>query len=312
MSKPPAIDVSNLTVRYGSNVALNDVSITVPGGTIGLLGPNGAGKTTLLKTLLGFLAPDAGNVRLLGFELPKEALSARQRLGYMPETDIVSPKISAVSFLSYCGTLCGLPQKDAMQRAHEVLNYVGLDDNRYRKMETYSMGMRQRAKFGQALVHDPQILLLDEPTNGLDPVGRKEMLDLIKEISSRRGVAVVLSSHLLPDVEYVCDHVIVMHKGDVVRQGSIEELTALHEGLFEIRIKGDRDRYITALETLGCRCRNSHDGSIMVVKPKNVDKRDLFREATKNDAQVRHIVPVRARLEEVFIEAIRENSHAHI
>ncbi|MFO7976096.1 MAG: ABC transporter ATP-binding protein [Candidatus Hydrogenedentota bacterium] len=302
------IELSGVEVSYGATKALRGVTCSVEGGAVGLLGPNAAGKSTLLKTLLGFIRADAGEAALFGYKLPEHALEARQRLGYMPERDIVGRRVSAVSFLTYCGCLFGMKRTDAMERAHEVLNYVGIGESRYRKMQTYSMGMCQRIKFAQALVHDPKLLLLDEPTNGLDPEGRVEMLELIKEVVKKRGVTVLLSSHLLPDVEHVCDHVLVIHKGRIVREGSIGDLTAARENLFEIRVRENKDAFREALEQAGCTLHMEPNGNLLVEKPAAMAPRMFFEIAWAKQTQVRHFVPVRHRLEEVFMQAI-EGKH---
>ena len=184
-------------------------------GAVGLLGPNGAGKSTLLKSLLGFIVPDKGSMKVLDMDVATSPLEIRARIGYMPESDSHIPGMNAVSFVAYCGQLSGLPAADAMQRAHEVLYYVGLGEARYRNIETYSTGMKQRIKLAQAIVHDPDLLFLDEPTNGMDPKGRDEMLELIHDLAHNKNVNLILSSHLLPDVEFTCDHVVVMDKGTV-------------------------------------------------------------------------------------------------
>ncbi|MBP7571785.1 MAG: ABC transporter ATP-binding protein, partial [Acidobacteria bacterium] len=184
----PVVLLDNLSVSYGKNAALRDVSAAFLPGAVGLLGPNGAGKSTLLKTLLGFLAPDRGSMRVLGLDVAKSALEIRARIGYMPETDSHIPGMNAVSFVGYCGQLAGLPASDAVQRAHEVLYYVGLGEARYRNLETYSTGMKQRIKLAQALVHDPDLLFLDEPTNGMDPRGREEMLELMRDLAHEKQV----------------------------------------------------------------------------------------------------------------------------
>jgi ABC-2 type transport system ATP-binding protein len=298
------IELTGVEVSYGATKALQGVTCSIPGGAVGLLGPNGAGKSTLLKTLLGFIRADAGEAALFGFRLPEQALEARQRLGYMPERDVVSRRVSAVSFLTYCGCLFGMKRTDAMERAHEVLNYVGVGESRYRKMQTYSTGMCQRVKFAQALVHDPKLLLLDEPTNGLDPEGRVEMLELIKELVNKRGVTVLLSSHLLPDVEHVCDHVLVIHKGRIVREGSIGDLTLARENLFEIRVRENKDAFRTALEQAGCILHTQPNGNLLVEKPAAMNPGVFFEIARAKGTQVRHFVPVRHRLEEVFMQAI--------
>ena len=209
----PVVKADQLSVRYGKNLALSEVTAVFPPGAVGLLGPNGAGKSTLLKSLLGFLVPEKGSMTVLGLDVARAPLEIRERIGYMPESDSHIPGMNAVSFVAYCGQLSGLPATDAMQRAHEVLYYVGLGEARYRNLETYSTGMKQRIKLAQAIVHDPDLLFLDEPTNGMDPKGRDEMLELIHDLAHHKNVNLILSSHLLPDVEYTCDHVVVMDKG---------------------------------------------------------------------------------------------------
>jgi ABC-2 type transport system ATP-binding protein len=196
------VQLDRVSVKYGKNWALRDVSAAFERGAVGLLGPNGAGKSTMLKSLLGFVAPDRGEMRVLGLDVKTSPIQIRRRIGYMPESDAHIPGMNAVSFVAYCGELAGLPHSDAMQRAHEVLYYVGLGEARYRNVETYSTGMKQRIKLAQALVHDPDLLFLDEPTNGMDPKGRDEMLELIRDLGHNKNVSLILSSHLLPDVEY--------------------------------------------------------------------------------------------------------------
>lgn len=302
----PVIDISDLEFAYGKRPVLNRIGFQLEAGAIGLLGPNGAGKSTLLRILLGFLTPNAGRVSVLGFALPKQALHVRQRLGYMPEREVTSPKVSAVSFLTYCGALHGMTHPDAMERAHEVLNYVGMGDNRYRKMETYSTGMLQRVKFAQALIHDPKVLLLDEPTNGLDPVGRVEMLGLVKELAEKRGVTVLLSSHLMPDIEYACRQVVMINRGRIVRQGAIHELTSLRENLYELRVRDRKEAFVSKLADAGCECKDQQSGNLLVKTPGGLDGQAFFEMARSAQTQLRHFRPVQASLEEVFMAAIRE------
>lgn len=306
------IELSDVEVYYGSFKALDGISFTIDGGSVGLLGPNGAGKSTLLKTLLGFARARSGHVRLFGLTQPADALRVRQRLGYMPEKDILSPKISAVSFLTYCGQLFGMTRVDAMERAHEVLNYVGLGDSRYRPMETYSTGMLQRVKFGQALVHDPRLLLLDEPTNGLDPEGRLEMLELIRELARKRHVTILLSSHLLPDIEHVCDRVLVVDRGRLLRDGMIDDLTSLRDNLYELRVRENKEAFALAIEQARCQFEERHDGTLLVTTPADFQTRVFFEIACDVDTQIRHFAPVKHRLEEIFMEAIRRDSHAGV
>src|SRR5258706_2496188 len=220
----PVVTLESVTVRYGDNRALSDVTSSFAAGAVGLLGPNGAGKSTMIKSLLGFIVPERGRLKVLGLDVAAAPLEIRARVGYMPESDSHIPGMNAVSFVAYCGELAGLPRVDAMQRAHEVLFYVGLGEARYRNVETYSTGMKQRIKLAQALVHGPKLLFLDEPTNGLDPAGRDDMLKLVRDVSHGKGINVVVSSHLLPDIERTCDNVVVMRKGKIAAEGAVADL----------------------------------------------------------------------------------------
>jgi ABC-2 type transport system ATP-binding protein len=300
------IELDDVHVHYGDLPALDGVTCRIEGGSVGLLGPNGAGKSTLLKTLLGYNRASKGKVRIMGEDMPGHALQVRRLLGYMPEREVVSPKVSAVSFLTYCGRLFGMSHVDALERTHEVLNYTGLGESRYRKMETYSTGMLQRVKLAQALVHDPKLLLLDEPTNGLDPQGRLEMLDLILEIASRRKVTVLLSSHLLPDVQHVCDRVIMIGRGRIVREGTISALTALQEYSYEVRLRDRNDDFVNAIEAAGFTWRDMQNGNLVVKGHDPGDARTIFTLAREAGTQIRHFLPARDSLAEVFMEAVRK------
>jgi ABC-2 type transport system ATP-binding protein len=300
------VSLDRVSVRYERHLALRDVTATFPPGAVGLLGPNGAGKSTMIKSLLGFIAPDRGEMRVLGRDVRHAPLEIRTRIGYMPESDAHIPGMNAVSFVGYCGELAGLPRADAMQRAHEVLYYVGLGEARYRNVETYSTGMKQRIKLAQALVHDPDLLFLDEPTNGMDPKGRDEMLELIRDISHNKGLNLILSSHLLPDVEYTCDHVIVMDKGSVAAQGPIERLKGHGGRVYEVRVKGDGERFVAALRAAGVECHETDEDIMRVFVPDDRGGQDLFRLATGAGVQVRHLRPSVPTLEDVFARAVGE------
>ena len=304
----PAITVQldRVSVKYGKNWALRDVSATFQGGAVGLLGPNGAGKSTMIKSLLGFVAPDRGEMRVLGLDVKTSPLQIRARIGYMPESDAHIPGMTAVAFVAYCGELAGLPATDAMQRAHEVLYYVGLGEARYRNVETYSTGMKQRIKLAQALVHDPDLLFLDEPTNGMDPKGRDEMLELIRDIAHNKGLNLILSSHLLPDVEYTCDHVVVMDKGTVATQGPINALKGHGGRVFELRVKGDADRFVETLRGVGLDCHATDEDIMRVFVPDGRDAKFLFQLASREGVQVRHLRPSVPTLEDVFAHAVGE------
>lgn len=303
------IQLNNITVLYGNLRALDDVTLNLKEGAVGLLGLNGAGKSTLLKTLLGFLTPASGTAYVLGLDVTTQRLKIRQEVGYMPENDCYIPDMNAVTFVAYAGQLCGMSRVDSMQRAHEILYYVGLGEARYRNLETYSVGMKQRIKMAQALVHDPKLLFLDEPTNGMDPKGRQEMLDLIRDISYNKGINIILSSHLLPDVEYTCKDVAIIHQGRFVIQGNIEQLKGTNQNLFEVKLKGDRQSFLTALQKAGCQFwepENDASEALRVSIPVPMTSQMLFKIAAENSTQIRHLVAIRHSLEDIFAQALGE------
>jgi ABC-2 type transport system ATP-binding protein len=306
------VQLDGVTVVYGKNAALKGVTASFASGAVGLLGPNGAGKSTMLKALLGFVKPVDGRMTVLGLDVAQRPMEIRARIGYMPESDAHIPGMNAVSFVAYCGQLAGLPPVDAMQRAHEVLYYVGLGEARYRNVETYSTGMKQRIKLAQALVHDPDLLFLDEPTNGMDPKGRDEMLELIRDLAHNKNVNLILSSHLLPDVEFTCDHVVVMDKGQVAAFGPIQELKGPAGRVFELRIKGDLPAFIDALRAAGMECHATDEDVMRVFVPSGLagvngrDQQAIFSLAARQKVQVRHLRPSVPTLEDVFAKAVGE------
>jgi ABC-2 type transport system ATP-binding protein len=304
----PVVTLESVTVRYGTQVALRDITTSFAAGAIGLLGPNGAGKSTMIKSLLGFVVPTQGQMRVLGLDVAQAPLQIRARIGYMPENDAHIPGMNAVSFVAYCAELSGLPRVDAMQRAHEVLFYVGLGEARYRNLETYSTGMKQRIKLAQALVHDPDLLFLDEPTNGMDPRGRDEMLELVRDLAHNKAVNVIVSSHLLPDIEYTCDEVVVMDKGRVVAQGPIDSLKQPRGQVFELRVKapGGPAPFIETLRAAGLECHATDDDVMRVFVPGDAGANRVFALAAANQVQVRHLRPSVPTLEDVFAQAIGE------
>src|SRR3982750_4314709 len=305
----PVVTLDHVTVAYGKNRALRDVTSSFGRGAVGLLGPNGAGKSTMLKALLGFIGPERGRMTVLGLDVAVAPLDIRARVGYMPESDAHIPGMNAVSFVAYCGELAGLPRVDAMQRAHEVLFYVGLGEARYRNVETYSTGMKQRIKLAQALVHDPDLLFLDEPTNGMDPKGRDEMLELVRDLAHNKGVNLILSSHLLPDVEYTCDHVVVLDKGTIATAGPIQALKQPRGRVYELRVKapgGDIEPFLRKLRPAGLDCHATDEDIMRVFVPGEGGARDLFALAAAEHVQVRHLRPSVPTLEDVFAHAVGE------
>jgi ABC-2 type transport system ATP-binding protein len=298
------IELKGLRFSYGAVRALDGVDLTIGGGACGLLGPNGAGKSTLLRILLGFLVPDQGEGRVLGHDIRRDPFAIRRLVGYMPEDDCFLPGLDAVSFTAYFGELSGMPRREAMKRAHDVLFYVGLGEARYRTLETYSAGMRQRIKLAQALVHDPRLLFLDEPTANLDPRGRAEILDLIKEISSRKDINVLISSHVLSDIEATCSDVVIMNKGRVAAHGQLEALKQVDFSLFELRIKGEAEGFLAALREARCRVEETEDGLFKLYVPPEVGRAGVFRAAFRSGVQVRHFVQSRTSLEDLFARTV--------
>jgi ABC-2 type transport system ATP-binding protein len=294
-----------VTKTYGPVTALNNLSVTVPTGAIGLLGPNGSGKTTLIRTLLGLITIDRGSGEILGMDFRRQQLDIRRTIGFAPEDECLFPGVSGIEFARYAGELVGMSSKDAMRRAHEVLDYVGLGEARYRRVETYSTGMKQRLKLASAIVHDPKLLILDEPTNGMDPAGREEVLELSKDLAHNKGMSLVFSSHLLPDVEAVCDYVVVLGGGELLAEGKIRDLKAVHKQWFEVRLKADADVFAARLKELGCATQQRED-RLLVQLPDGASPQLLWQTAREQLHQIRYLRPQSSTLEEVFLKAVEE------
>ena len=303
----PVIEIAGLEVRLGGRPILKGLDASLSGRAIGLLGPNGAGKTTLLHTLLGFHPPTRGTVRLLGIDLSTSLREVRRRVGYMPENDAFIAGMTAVRFVRLLAELSGLPASDALERAHEALFYVGLGEARYRRVETYSLGMKQMAKLAQAIAHGPDLLFLDEPTNGLDPPHRARMLRLIREIRDR-GVHVVLSSHLLRDVEDTCDEVIVLKEGRLAALCDLAEERRTHRRFLELETRGDHGSFAKAVGTLGCEVAVQEGGRMKMVLPEGIEVRDLYRLAAETSVQIRRLNSKRDSLQDIFLKAM-ETTH---
>jgi ABC-2 type transport system ATP-binding protein len=298
-----SVEIKDIHFSYGKVKALEGVSLDLSQGAVGLLGPNGAGKSTLIRILLGFLSPDKGGGSVLGYDIKDEQRKIRRYVGYMPEDDCFIPGLDAVSFTSYLGELSGMPRQEAMKRAHEVLYYVGLEESRYRKLETYSSGMKQRLKLAQAIVHDPKLIFLDEPTSGLDPRGRSEILELIMDISLKKDIQVLISSHILPDIELTCKYVVILNKGKLAAQGEISELKEIRD-LYEIRVKGEAGGFLSKLKDLKCRVEETEDGILKVYWPPKQDRQVIFRIAAEEKIQLRHFVKSETSLEDLFADVV--------
>ena len=300
----PVIELDSLTVRFGKLEAIKSLSGAFSGRSIGLLGPNGAGKTTLIHTLLGFHEPAAGKGRIFGNDIRTQDKAARALIGYMPERDSFIAGMTAVRFVRLMAEISGLPPEEALERAHEALYYVGLGEARYRKLETYSLGMKQLAKLAQALVHGPRLLFLDEPTNGLDPPARERMIRLIKEIRDTNEVNVVLSSHLLRDVEECCEEVMILKEGELVYYKNLEEERRANRKFLELEIGGDRERFAEGVREMGCECALHGKRSIKMVLPPERRIRELYELAAAQRAQIRHLDYKKDSLQDIFLKAM--------
>jgi ABC-2 type transport system ATP-binding protein len=303
------IDLQNVSRQFGDVEALRDVTLQLPPGRIGLLGPNGAGKSTLLKILMGLLPPSSGSGRILHHELTRGSGAAnwelRRDIGFMPEADALVPGLKGVEYVALAGELFGMSRRQAQRRAHEVLTYLELEDARYRKLEEYSTGMKQRLKLAQALVHDPPVLLLDEPTSGLDPSGRSAMLRLLLQLGKDFGKSLVLSTHLLGDVEQVCESVVILLNGEVRRQGSVGELCARRQNRYRLQIQGDPNGFLEDLRLEGVELVHDNGrGEVRVAVPPDWITRTFFVLADHHGVAIRGLMDDDESLEELFYRVV--------
>jgi ABC-2 type transport system ATP-binding protein len=304
----PVIDLNDLCVTFGRRPILQNLRGELRGRAIGLLGPNGAGKTTLIHTLLGFHAPSSGTAHIFGQDIITEAKHIRSFVGYMPERDSYIAKMSAVHFVRLMAELSGLPSEAALERAHEALFYVGLGEARYRSLDTYSLGMKQLAKLAQAIVHGPRLIFLDEPTNGLDPPARQRMIRLVREIRDSGKANIVLSSHLLRDVEECCEEILILKDGKLAVYCNLEEERKSNRKFLLLETRGDQEKFATAIGALGCEYALTGDHRVKVVLQGGVEVRDLYRIASEHEVQIRKLSYKRDSLEDIFLKAM-ENGH---
>ena len=296
----PVITARNLRKMYGPHLALDDVNLDIPPGAVGILGPNGAGKSTLFKCLLGLITTTSGEGTVLGYDIRTEGDKIRSRIGYMPEYDALDPGLSAIAQGRYAGELLGMNPAHATRRAHEVLEYVGLKDQRYRKIETYSTGMKQAAKLACALVHDPEVLICDEPTNGLDQRAREFMLQTLRRTVSEGNRSVLMSSHVMDDVQEVCDRIVMIHNGKIVVQRRIEDLARQIEREIEISVWGGASRMQQELESRGFVVRRL--GRVLRVdRADDSTTRKILEAAVSADVQVRQMQEYEPDLEDIFL-----------
>src|ERR1035438_53089 len=298
------IDLNGLEVRFGNRVVLDGLTGALQGQAIGLLGPNGAGKSTLINTLLGFHPPSKGTAQVFGLDCQRDRAQVRGGIGYMPENDSFIGNMSGVRFVRYMAELAGLPAGEALERAHEALFYVGLGEVRYRKVNTYSLGMKQLIKLAQALAHGPRLLILDEPTNGLDPVARLRMIQLIKEVRKEGSIRLLISSHLLRDVDEICDEVRMRKNGRIAALCNIEEERRSNRSFVELETVGATERFSVSIRGLGCECASFPGGRIKLVIPEHIEARDLYVIASEQGVQIRRMNQRRDSLEDIFLRAM--------
>lgn len=306
----PTIELDGLEVQLGGRTILQSLTGVLKSRAIGLLGPNGAGKSTLINTLLGFHAPSKGSARVFGLDSHTNGRSLRSLVGYMPENDAFISKMSGVRFVRYMAELSGLPPSQAMERAHEAFVYVGLGEARYRPVGTYSLGMKQLAKLAQAIAHGPKLLILDEPTNGMDPPARKRLIELICEIRETSDICLLLSSHLLRDVEDTCDEVLILRNGRIASICNLVEERRANRKFLEMETFGAEESFAAALESLGCQCAVFGNGRIKVVMPDAVEIREVFKVAADRGVQIRRMNHRRDSLEDIFLNAMEQTGVA--
>ena len=298
------IELDALEVRLGNRTILNGLTGKLRGQAIGLLGPNGAGKSTLINTLLGFHRASHGTARVFGLDTYHDRAQIRGGIGYMPENDSFIGNMSGVRFVRYMAELSGLPSAEALERAHEALFYVGLGEVRYRKVNSYSLGMKQLIKLAQALAHGPKLLILDEPTNGLDPIARQRMIQLIQEIRKEGSVRILISSHLLRDIDEICDEVLILKGGRIAALCNIEEERRANRSFMELETVGATERFAVSIRGIGCECAFFLGGRLKLVLPDNVEARDLYRIASEQNVQIRRMHVRRDSLEDIFLRAM--------
>jgi ABC-2 type transport system ATP-binding protein len=309
---PPdrVVELQDIVKNYGRVRALHKVSMVIGHGITGLLGPNGAGKTTLIKVLLGLVRISSGRGSVLGYDLVRSARSIRQNVGFMPEDDCYISGLSGVEMVQFAARLSGYSRMESLRRAHEILDFCGVDQERYREVDTFSTGMRQKVKFAQAIVHDPPLLILDEPTAGLDPDERVAMLHRIHTLARDVGKAVLLSTHILPDVRTICDTVVILAEGEVRVVDSLEKLSQPASPAVHVRTSSDAAPLIRRAEAEGGTVTVSEDGSLEVVVGGAEAAGYVWRWAEETGVGIRSLVPSRNSLEQIFLDAVRGGRRA--
>src|SRR2546428_2389519 len=305
----PVIDLQRLSVTFGRRPILRELQGELRGRAIGLLGPNGAGKTTLIHTLLGFHAPSLGTAHIFGRDIRGDANQIKSLIGYMPERDSFIARMSCVHFVRFMAELSGLPPSAALERAHEALFFVGLGEARYRNLDTFSLGMKQLAKLTQAIVHGPRLIFLDEPTNGLDPPARQRMIKMIREIRDSGQANIVLSSHLLRDVEECCEEIVILKDGRLVVYCNLEEERKANKKFLMLETRGDLKSFVAGIGSMGCECAMTSDHRLKIILQDGTKIRDLYKLAAESQVQIRRLTYKRDSLEDIFLKAMENGAN---
>ncbi len=306
------IQLQQIVKSYRSTTALNGVNLEVHPGITGLLGPNGAGKSTLIKIILGLIKSTSGSGNVLGCRLNRDGRRIRNKIGYMPEDDCYIPGMSGIEVVQFAGSLSGIPTIEALRRGHEILDFCGVKQERYRNIDTYSTGMRQKVKFAAAIVHDPEFLILDEPTSGLDPEEREALLNRIKILSTQNGKSVLLSTHILPDVQQICNQVIILAKGQIKLNDRLEVLNKTTSPTVTVRFEGDRSAFVSRLEQASLRTKDGETGNTLLIEGDMQDLTDqVWKAASDSSVTIHSLVPARNSLEEIFMQTVQEASVAN-
>ncbi len=304
------IELRNLTKDYGTFRALAGVSLDIDSGVTGLLGPNGAGKSTLIKVLLGLVKVTSGEGRVLGHNVATQSAAIRAKVGYMPEDDCYMHGLSGIESVQVAARLSCLPRTEALRRGHEIMDFCGIEQERYRKVETYSTGMRQKLRFAMSIVHDPELLILDEPTSGLDPEEREAMLNRISILSHKFGKSVILCTHILPDVKVVCDAVTILAAGRVRLSAPLKELLKSPNPAVNVELTGDGQKLLAALQSCGLSAELRRDGILQISGEAADVTKQLWKSVDGCDVAVQNMSPSQSSLEEVFLKSVRDNHDA--
>lgn len=291
--------------------ALNGVDLAIKPGITGLLGPNGAGKSTLIKLLLGLVKLTSGNGSVLGYQLGTNGRNIRNAVGYMPEDDCYIPGMTGIEVVQFAACLSGIPTVEALRRAHEILDFCGMKQERYRAIDTFSTGMRQKIKFAAAIVHDPDFLILDEPTSGLDPEEREALLTRIRLLWNQSGKSVLISTHILPDVQAICDDVVILSSGKIILSDSLENLSRTESPSFSIKTLGSHDALKQALLDSGIESRLGEQGDLMVESNNPGLEKIIWSAAIASETSIQSLIPAKNSLEEIFMSTVKEATHAN-